>query len=192
MVTDYYFNFQAPIIYEKDSYMYIEFPSEYETVTVSTVDLVFFKGLAAEISHSATFTLSSHLVTITFPQEVTAGSQFSIHMEGVKNPASLTATGMFKVYTRKVNDIRNSSENWAFDVLAFTPKWAGNVPNSVTLYDAGTGYSTVAHVQSNYYFKILIDRDVDILTWFKITLPTGWTKEAGTDLSCGVTSFELN
>ena len=45
MVTDYYFNFQAAIVYEKDSFIYIEFPSEYETVTVSAVNLVFNKGL---------------------------------------------------------------------------------------------------------------------------------------------------
>ena len=192
MVTDYYFNFQAPITYEKDSYIYIEFPSEYETVTLSNVNLVFNKGLINTTSHDADYTLSSHLVTITFPVEVSSGAQFSIHMEDVKNPQALTATGSFKVYTRKVNDTRNSSENWAFDVLAFSSKWAGNVPGSITLDDAGTGYSQISNVSSNYYFKITIARDVDILTWFKITLPDGWSKQEGIDLDCGVTTYAQN
>lgn len=113
-------------------------------------------------------------------------------MEDVKNPQALTSTGSFKVYTRKVNDIRNSSENWAFDVLAFTSKWAGNVPGSSTLYTAGSGYVTTSATDSNYYFKILIDRDVDILTWFKITLPTGWSKNAGIDLNCGISPWDNN
>jgi hypothetical protein len=86
MVTDYYFNFQAPITYEKDSYIYIEFPSEYETVTLSNVNLVFNKGLINATTNDADYTLSSHLVTITFPVEVSSGAQFSIHMEDVKNP----------------------------------------------------------------------------------------------------------
>jgi len=76
--------------------------------------------------------------------------------------------------------------------LAFSSKWAGNVPGSITLDDAGTGYSTIAEVSSNYYFKITIARDVDILTWFKITLPDGWSKQEGIDLDCGVTTYAQN
>jgi hypothetical protein len=132
-ITEYQFNMYTPVALDKSSYMYIVFPEEFETVTTSAVKYVENPGVISVEYTTATYSLSSRTLTITLPKAIPAMTTFAIKLEGVKNPASLTSTGYFKLYTRNVNDISNTTENWAFGTLYFSARFAGNVPNSATI-----------------------------------------------------------
>ena len=85
----------------KSSYLYIEFPQEYETVTTTGVKYVFGYTTTAELETTATYSLTGSILTVTLPVNIAADFNFSIKVEGSKNPKDLTNTGPFKLYTRK-------------------------------------------------------------------------------------------
>jgi hypothetical protein len=190
-VADYYFNMYTTVMLEKSSYIYIVFPGEYETVTTSGVKQVANRGLGNELLTTCVFTQVSSLVTATLAAQVAANSTFSMKLEGVKNPGTLTSTGNFQIYTRKANDIANTTTNLVFGTLAFTPRFAGNVPGSavIDLAVVSGGFVDTVASKGTYYFRITIDRDVSIETWFKLQLPTGWTKDDGIDGGCGIVAY---
>jgi len=91
----------------KNSYLYIEFPQEYETVTTTAVKYVIGYGTGNVLETTATFSLTASTLTITIPVTIAADYNFTIQVEGCKNPQDLTNTGPFKLYTRKEYDITN-------------------------------------------------------------------------------------
>jgi hypothetical protein len=112
-------------------------------------------------------------VSVTFPEAVSANSDFTIKLEGCKNPKDLTNTGPFKLYTRRINDARNSSENWSFATLSFTKRFS---TYAAVIDTSQSDYSSLVDTETAYYFNIKVLNDIDAGTWFRLTLPSGWTK----------------
>jgi hypothetical protein len=188
--ANYYFNLRSPVTLDKDSYLFIEFPTEYETVTKTGAKYVTNYGTGNNQETTATVDLTSKTLRITLPVQINASTDFSIKIEGCKNPKDLTNTGPFKLYTRKPDDVTNSAENWSFATLSFTPRYS---TATAVIDTTRTDYSNLVYEESAYYFNIKVDKDIDAGTWFRLTLPTGWTKAAtDNDTNCSILSFDSN
>jgi hypothetical protein len=129
-------------------------------------------------------------VTITLPIAVSADTDFTIKFEGCKNPKDLVNTGPFKVYTRKTNDLRNSAENWTFASLSFTQRYSTYTAITDT---SQAEFSNLVYAETPYFFNIKLQTDIDAGTWFRLELPTGWSKlSTDNDTGCQILSYDSN
>ena len=181
----YTFNLKTTVTLPKFYVFNIEFPSQYETITAT----------GAAVTKSTTYTtatLSTSTLVASFqlPLEILENETFRVQLSGVANPVAFRLVGPFNVYVRQRNDIMNFAENKLYTTIAFISAIPAAITAAVDINY--TGFVATVDTLTSYAFRIALTDDVDMYTWFEVTLPTGWSKADGIDSNCKLEKVGAN
>lgn len=185
-VTNYWFHFDVPVSLAYADLLYVSMPSNFETVTATGCKVVENYQTTSPTYTSCSYTASKPLITVTIPKALSG--KFTLKLEGVKNPELSGNTGPITVYTKTPKNSQYTSENRDFATLGFAPK-ISSTSNLAIIDTTYTGFSSEVSASSTYAFRVSVTSSVDAGTWFRLKLPTGWTKTTGTDFDCLFTNY---
>lgn len=185
----YWFNFQTSVPLVSGSFLYIQFPSEYTSLSASSCSLVFNYKQPTATTSACTVFPSYPQARITFPTEIAAGTLFTVQLTDVQNPTYPTTTGPFQVWTKVAQDSQYTSQNMMFGTLAFTALLPTSSSLSAYVNTTAVGFSSTVAALVKYTFNVNWDYWIDAGAWFRIKLPSGWTKASGIDSQCTVSNF---
>jgi len=185
----YWFNFQTAVPLASGSYLYIQFPSEYTSLSASACSLVFNYKQPTATTSACTVFPSYPQTRITFLAAIAAGTIFTVQLTDVQNPTYPTTTGPFKVWTKVAQDSQFTSQNMMFGTLAFTALLPTSSSLSAYINATAVGFSSTVGALVKYTFNVNWDYWIDAGAWFRVKLPSGWTKATGIDSLCTVSNF---
>ena len=188
-VATYWFNFQTNVQLLTGSFIYIQFPAEYKSISATGCSVILNYGQTVTSRSTCAVSISYPRAQVTLAATLAVGTIFTIELTGVQNPDYPTTTGPFQVWSKVSQDSQYTSQNMMFATLAFTALLP--TPSSLSAYVNTTvsGFTSTVSAPSVYTFNVNWDYWIDAGAWFRITLPTGWSKTSGIDTLCSVSNF---
>ncbi|CAG9323731.1 unnamed protein product [Blepharisma stoltei] len=184
-VTDYFFHIETTISLDANDILNIQFPSEYESLSLSSCSLI-STPKSNPIAYSSSCIISYPIIKLIIPVSFPP-IKLTIILSGVQNPLTYKTTSLFSIFTTKTNDIRYTSQNFAFGNLAFAERLSSVLTaNLLTDY---SGFSNIVGEKSDYLFGIVITDNIDKGTFFRFNFPDYWGKTVGADYHCKMVSY---
>jgi hypothetical protein len=181
-VTNYWFHFDVPVSLAYADLLYVTLPSEFVTVTATGCKVTENYQSTTPTYTSCTFSASKPVITVTIPKALSG--KFTLKLEGVKNPEQFGNTGSIGVSTKSPKSSQYSSENRNFATLGFAAKLASAASNSANIDSSYSGWSSEVSASSTYAFRVTVTSNIDAGTWFRIKLPSGWSRQTGLAYDC--------
>lgn len=180
----------------KEGYVFaLTFPPEYTIVTATGCKIATYytnrQGNQELIYTDCSSQISEFELKINLPLNIEEGERFVIQLEGVTNPNFYLSTGPFQMTVRNPKDSQILAENRSFDTLAFFPQLLDSYETMVIDTSFPTYINTAGGI-SDYAIEITHSSSLYKGTWYRLKLPTGWSKDPSTSVSCYITQANSN
>lgn len=169
-ISDYSFHVQTTVNLKINDEIYIQFPAEYESLTMTSCSMVILPNDDPK-SYSPTCAILSKSIKLVLPVSLVP-SKLTIKILGIQNPLNYRTTGLFSLYSKTPGNMDYSSQNTAFASLAFAGRLVSTVTEQAYIASTYGDYSSVCGETTNYVIQFLIKINLDSGTWFRFKLPT--------------------
>ena len=188
-VTTYRFRVKTDVLLSKGNIFTLTFPAEYVPVTTTGCDILTY--LPSSTGQPVTYTpctpctpeISEFKLEFPLPLKLNQGQTFGLQLKGVKNPTNYLSTGPFKMTVNVYEDSQYFAQNDSFDTLAFFPKLSESY-SSMLINTSFASFRNTVGTLSDYAIEITHTSSLFKGSWYRLKLPTGWSKESTSNIGC--------
>ena len=187
-ITTYRFRVLTDAQLSKGSIFTLTFPAEYLPVTTTACKILTYSS--SSTGQTVIFTSCNPQISefnLQFPMPLTLkqGQTFGLQLQGVMNPTNYLSTGPFKMNVKVKEDSQYFAQNNSFDTLAFFPKLSESY-STMVINTSFASYKDTVGTLSDYAIEISHTNSLYKGTWYRLTLPTGWSKGSSSNNECNL------